>query len=76
MEKWETGERLNRAIKIRQTTPGERAAKVIKALDGIDASDPEVAHLTADLLVLAMVPKDVYDAYARLQERCPWWAGA
>lgn len=51
--------------------------KVVEALDNIDpVGDPEVAHSTADDLLLACVPHEVADAYQRLVQRSPWWACA
>ena len=48
----------------------------VMALDKIDASDPEAAHAAADQIVLGLVDPVVSAAYARLVERCDWWATA
>ena len=67
---------------IRKPTKAERDA--ITALDALnDRSglhpgnlDPEVAHGKADEIILAALHPDVEAAYARVQERCRWWAYA
>lgn len=48
----------------------------VLALDKLDSSDPENAHAEADRILLGLVDPVVSGAYARLVERCNWWAHA
>lgn len=48
----------------------------VDALNAIDDYDPEEAHSEADKILLELVPPEVREAYAALQERCGWWAFA
>ena len=53
------------------------AAKAVAELDAIDGpADPERAHDQADEVLLRVVPPEVAEAYRRLVDRSPWWAGA
>lgn len=54
----------------------ERSDGCIRALDAIDASDPEAAHGLADELLLGYVSPDVRLAYMRVIDRCKWWGTA
>lgn len=49
---------------------------LIHALNDVDASDPEVAHQTADDLIRDWLPEEVRQAYDRVGSRCRWWAFA
>lgn len=51
-------------------------AEVVRALNEVDASDPERAHSVADELLLRAVPLEVRDAYRQLAGRADWWAAA
>lgn len=53
-------------------TPEEAVA----ALDVLDVTDPEAAHMEADAILLRIAPDEVWQAYRRLVERAPWWAMA
>jgi len=53
-------------------TPDE----AVRALDEIDARDPESAHGLADQVLLLIAPPQVAEAYLRLVERSSWWAAA
>lgn len=50
--------------------------EAVRRLDAIAGGDPEVAHGEADRVLLEFAPPTVREAYARVQARCPWWAGA
>jgi hypothetical protein len=52
------------------------ADDLIRKLDGIDGSDPELAHLVADDLIRDFLPEEVRQAYDRVASRCRWWAFA
>ena len=49
---------------------------VVKAIDAIDAADPERAHGQFDALMLGIMPDAIKDAADRLVARCDWWASA
>ena len=51
----------------------EMIDEAIRALDTIDARDPEIAHSQADDILLHLVPMEVRHAYERLIGRCKWW---
>lgn len=51
-------------------------SEAVAALDAIDASDPETAHIKADEILLALLPNRVTRAYDELVGRCDWWACA
>lgn len=51
-------------------------ADAVKILEGLSGADPEISHSTADAVLLAMVPKEVADAYRKVLDRCAWWASA
>ena len=63
-------------------TKREQVAMVtaINKLETIDGTDPEVAHATADDVLLELLtffaPPDVAIAYKRVMDRCDWWATA
>lgn len=50
--------------------------QAVEALDAINVSDPELAHVTADNILRILVPSEVEAALDRLYERAPWWASA
>lgn len=54
----------------------QRDQQVIEALDALDVRDPEVAHTTADELLLSLVSPLVRAAYDRTSKRAQYWATA
>lgn len=54
----------------------EMISAAVATLDAVSAGDPEMAHVKADQVLLALVPNEVQQAYDRLVERCDWWAFA
>jgi hypothetical protein len=62
--------------KERDVRDGIRFGNYSAALDAISGDDPEAAHALADEVLLAAVPREVAEAYERLQGRAAWWATA
>ena len=50
--------------------------ELIRRLDALDGSDPEVAHGDADRLIEEALPEEVRQAYVRVQRRCRWWGSS
>ena len=50
--------------------------EAVRALDELDVSDPEQAHLEADRVLLRRVHPEVAAAYERVTARARWWAWA
>jgi hypothetical protein len=49
-------------------------ADAVRALESINVDDPELAHQTADGVILRMAPISVQEAYQQLIARAPgWW---
>lgn len=51
-------------------------AQAVRALDELDITDPEGAHVRADEILVKLVGNEVADAYNAVAERCAWWAYA
>ena len=55
----------------------ERALERLEGLaSGLYASDPEMMHVSADNILLALVPEEVREAYDRVVKAADWWAFA
>lgn len=54
----------------------ENAVRKIEIIGNDFGYDPEVAHLEADAVLLAVVPKQIRDAYIALSEKTEWWSAA
>lgn len=54
----------------------EDTARIVRELDAMPVGDPEGAHSMADQLLLQAVHPEIAAAYARLVDRCEWWACA
>lgn len=52
------------------------AIRALNALAENMAGDPEVAHSSADAILLGLVPEEVAAAYYRVVDACAWWATA
>ena len=50
----------------------DRIDRTVAALDNMDATNPETAHIEADKLVLEWVPEEIEAAARRLWDRCRW----
>ena len=50
--------------------------EAVALLDAIDASDPEVAHNTADSILRWTVDRSARQALRRLEDRSEWWGCA
>lgn len=48
----------------------------VSRISGMTGDDPERDHGIADDILLALVPRDVKDAYEALVERAAWWGAA
>lgn len=53
--------------------PRTTRAQAVEAIDNIDVSDPEAAHIEADAILLELAGPEVREAYDRLVKRSRWW---
>lgn len=60
----------------RQKGRRRKICEAVKQIDAMTGGDPEADHSNADNILLDWAPKAVQDAYARLVDRCSWWAYA
>lgn len=60
----------------RRYTEADAIAETVRALDAIDADDPERAHSEVDRILMQNVPSEIAEAARRVQSRAPWWASA